>query len=62
MNYGEWQIKVDSLIFKRQKRRPGGYKKSRWRSGGTVFISMYKEGLSPENAAFLWGLNHIKRK
>lgn len=59
-HFQEWQQEVVELIVKKQAVLLARYKKNRWKVNGTTFQKMFKEGLTSQQAANLWGLNHEK--
>lgn len=60
--YKKWIEFTSALIRKKQRHPFAQYKKNKWKTEGRTFKAMYKEGLSPQQAANLWALNHEIRK
>lgn len=59
-SFDNWMEKTVEHILKMQKRPFARYRTSKWKTGGRTFKKMYKESMTPEGAAGLWGLSHSK--
>jgi hypothetical protein len=57
--FHEWDEEVTRLVLAKQGKPFADYKKNRWRKRA-IWLKLYKEGLTPAQAANLWGLNHQK--
>ncbi len=58
--FKDWQNLTFELIREKQRHPFADYRRNRWKAGGRIFKTMFKEGNTPAQAAGLWALNHQK--
>ena len=58
-SFHEWDEEVTRLVLAKQQKPFASYKKNKW-CKQAIWLRMYKEGLNPKQAAYLWGLKHQK--